>query len=393
MWAIALGGEGFGNANGVAIDSNGDVIAVGTAYGPIDFGGGAMNPGAQYGFITKRDAYDGSERWTVRLGNNSWIANVGVDGDNAILVDGGLAGVVDLGGITLDAGNGATFLARYSPGGALEWARLLSVGSPSGFAVHRDGSVALAGSIADMASGTTWLASYDATGSLVWQTTVDEADVSQLASAPDGDVVVSTTSRSFGGTDTLMYRTMVTRYRSDGTRLWSHTIADGAAWVTGDGIAVTADDTTVLETQESQAGSDSGLEAHAIDANSNELWSANVAPTSVAGPVVRVLVESPNGGIVAAQWLDGPYNVGPPSAVQGQLALSHVDVGAVDTTSLSSRLVASPSQTSFNSGATGALGVAAFAGSMGGKLQVGTATASSAGPHSIFIVHMALPMQ
>ena len=163
LWAITVPGHGYG----VAMDSNGDVIAVGDGR-------------SSGGLITKRAAFDGSERWTVSpQGGTSHVSGVGIDSDDAVTVTGSCGGTVDFGGATLGCPPNASdgFLAKYSSSGTLEWARLLAIGGNiTAMFVAPDGRTTLGGFFtqtiqlgSQTVTGTgRFLAAYDWTGSFVW---------------------------------------------------------------------------------------------------------------------------------------------------------------------------------------------------------------------------------
>ena len=146
------------SGTGVAIDSTGDVIAAGLLGGPPDSQGIPIPTG----FITKRAASDGSERWTVDIvttADRSYLAVQGVaidPVDDSIVVVGQCQNSIDFGGQTLVTSNMEqdVFVAKYSSSGELQWVSTPAT-SAGAFAVTIDGAeqITVTGSINTGASG------------------------------------------------------------------------------------------------------------------------------------------------------------------------------------------------------------------------------------------------
>jgi hypothetical protein len=113
----------------VAVDSIGDVVAAGHLGVMADNG----FEWSYTGFITKRAASDGSERWTIAIpGDNVSVTGVAIGPDDSIVVVGSYAGTADFGGTTLQITESTppdrtdTFIAKYTWDGRFVWARGLS---------------------------------------------------------------------------------------------------------------------------------------------------------------------------------------------------------------------------------------------------------------------------
>jgi hypothetical protein len=118
VWSKRFGGPGEEVPNAIALDGAGNVLVVGRAYGPLDFGSGNLPPaGDSDAFVVKLDP-TGNHLWSKRFGD------VGLDSANAIgatptnevWVAGYFRGTVDFGGGPLTSkGKADVFVARFAP--------------------------------------------------------------------------------------------------------------------------------------------------------------------------------------------------------------------------------------------------------------------------------------
>jgi hypothetical protein len=149
LWAQSFGDESTQGANGVAVDSMGNVLVVGYFNGGIDFGGGLLtSKGGSDIFIAKLSA-DGHHVWSKSFGDASTqnATSVAVDGSGNIVLTGQLSGTVDLGGGTLN-GPGDMFVAKLDAGGKHVWSKLFgdkSAESANGIAVDKAGNLVVTG--------------------------------------------------------------------------------------------------------------------------------------------------------------------------------------------------------------------------------------------------------
>jgi hypothetical protein len=114
--------------NGVSADRNGDVAVVGYfSGGTIDLGGGnRVGAGGADIFLAKYSGTTGGHLWSKTIGaNGSEIGKgVAIDANNNVIITGGFNGTVDFGGTLLTAPQGTgIFVAKYSAGGGLVWAK------------------------------------------------------------------------------------------------------------------------------------------------------------------------------------------------------------------------------------------------------------------------------
>jgi hypothetical protein len=368
-WVIALGSPGMDWGAGAAIDSRGDVIAVGSVASAADFGSGEI-AGTNFGFITKRAAFDGSERWTVVLkgGQTSVVDSVGVDGDDSVLVGGDFEGTVDFGGASLTAPQGGAFLAKYSSAGVLEWVR--PVGAT--LAVAPDGHVFVSDDVS--------IAEYDSSGTPVWRTAFDpNVSIIKLAVAGNGDLVVLgelAGAASVGGAvldPDGNECAFVARYHSDGTYVSSATIANDVLLSAAIALAVDGSGNPVVETDE-RHGSGDTVQVHALDANDSDVWEMAVPDDTPETPVKQVLLAGNDGTITSTMWFS-------------QLEIVTYASGTATITSLGN----ATGGAELRGGGTTAFGVAAFAGDFGsGTLTLGDTTATAHGG-DVVVVHVPLP--
>lgn len=126
VWSRRFGGDGSATTYNLAVDPSGAVLVVGWFDGVVDFGGGARtSAGATDIFLVKLDA-DGEYLWDIEYGDGAAQESEGVasDSDGNILIAGTFQGSVDLGGEVLtSAGDGDIFVAKLDPDGNLLWSR------------------------------------------------------------------------------------------------------------------------------------------------------------------------------------------------------------------------------------------------------------------------------
>jgi hypothetical protein len=157
LWSKRLGSTGYDYANGIAVDSNGNVIMTGQFQGTVDFGGSPLTSAGSYDiFVAKYAGSNGSHLWSKRFGSTSSDNGCGiaVDGSDNVILTGAFQGAVDFGGGALtSAGAYDIFLAKYTASGAHVWSE--SEGSTinqlgSAVAVNGSSNVALTGCFENM---------------------------------------------------------------------------------------------------------------------------------------------------------------------------------------------------------------------------------------------------
>ena len=125
LWSKRFGSTGTDYANGVAVESNGNVIVTGFFEGTVDFGGGTplVSAGSRDIFVAKYSAA-GSHLWSKRFGSTGtdYANGVTVDSNGNMIVTGTFTGTVDFGGGGLTSAGGCDiFLAKYTASGAHVW--------------------------------------------------------------------------------------------------------------------------------------------------------------------------------------------------------------------------------------------------------------------------------
>jgi len=124
QWTKQLGSSGLDSANGITIDSSGNVYVTGVTFGGLDWNTSA---GANDLFVVKYNS-SGTKEWTEQLGSaSSDFANgVATDSSGNIYVTGGTYGGLD--GNT-NAGNSDLFVVKYNSSGTKQWTKQLGSSS------------------------------------------------------------------------------------------------------------------------------------------------------------------------------------------------------------------------------------------------------------------------
>jgi hypothetical protein len=293
--------------NAVATDRAGNTIAVGYFYTEVDFGSGLIMATGYYDAFVAKYTPQGALSWVKKLGGTGYdnAYGVAIDSQTNIIVVGTFQGSADFGGGTTNATGGATdqdiFVAKYSPSGAYIWSK--GYGS---YANDFPTSVAVDGSdnvlVASQSGGTVYFGNgltktgaggYDvtlgkfsgATGAALWGqmyggTANDIAN--SVAVDHNGDVLVTgmfAGGGNLGGTafsGSTASGTFVAKYSgADGSYSWSWVFAGSG----GNGIA--ADPTTgnVFATGKGS----SGFFINAYNGSGTALWTKNYGSSGDAG--------------------------------------------------------------------------------------------------------------
>jgi len=141
LWNVTWGGTGNDYSNGVAVDSDGNIIIAGNTN---SFGAGGSDA-----FVAKYNS-TGSQLWNVTWGgaNTEYGTGVAVDSSGKITV----AGRTD----SFGAGNGDAFVARYNSTGSQLWAVTWGGGAvdeAEGVAVDSSGNAVIAGQTSSLGAG------------------------------------------------------------------------------------------------------------------------------------------------------------------------------------------------------------------------------------------------
>lgn len=136
----------------VAVDSQGNVVLVGTINGAVDFGGGPLMGQVEDAFVVKFDAA-GNHVWSKRFGDGGTqdANNVAVDSEDNIAFVGHFSGSVDFGGgplTTSPAGSLGIFAVKLDGAGNHLFSMELSASQPpyaADVAVDAAGNMIVAG--------------------------------------------------------------------------------------------------------------------------------------------------------------------------------------------------------------------------------------------------------
>ena len=209
-WIATIGGTGFDDAQGIAVDGSGNVYIAGRT--------GSAGAGSYDVLIVKYNA-DGVIQWQRTLGASSTDAGL------AIAVDG--SGNVYVHGYAFLSSGSADFLTvKYNTSGTLQWQRTLSSTTAkhefgSGVGVDGSGNVYVTGHTnAPHSSYDMFIAKYTTTGYLQWQRSLGGSSSEgspniTVDNSGNFYVVGSTQSAGVGKSD--LY---ISKFNSAGTMQW-----------------------------------------------------------------------------------------------------------------------------------------------------------------------------
>ncbi len=285
VWSSYLGGSGSDSAYGLAVDSAGDVIVVGStdsANFPLRAAFQPLKPGA---FVTKIAGDGTTLRWSTFLGGSQGALARGVDVDasNNVIVGGSTSSgdFPIVGGFRSTPAGPEAFVCKFPPDGSrLLWSTFLggsSLEEITGLAVNTQGEPCVTGwtyssdfpaigAGARVFSGVkdAFVARLSANGStLAWSTclgggAVDEARSIALDGSDGVFVTGFTSSADFplqGGLGTPwagVENAFVARYGSAGALSWA-SLLTGSNWQKGWGIAATLSGEAVVVGQTASA--------------------------------------------------------------------------------------------------------------------------------------------
>lgn len=131
VWAKRYGSNKTERFHALAMDSDGDLVVAGEFYPHTDLGGGTLTlsvGSTTYGdlFVAKYSGVDGAYRWAQRIGGSLYETVKGITSDHQgnVLVTGSFQGTCIFGSTSLvSAGSEDIFVAKYTTGGGLVWAK------------------------------------------------------------------------------------------------------------------------------------------------------------------------------------------------------------------------------------------------------------------------------
>jgi hypothetical protein len=261
LWSQHFGGSSASDAAfsySVKEDKSNNVVVVGMFQGNVNFGGGTVaSTNGQEMFIVKNNA-SGNYLWSRQISSSGGdqATGVAVDSSNNLVVVGTFAGTIDFGAGPLNSlGSSDIFVAKFSPGGVLLWAKRFGGSAIDGCsAVALDASdnilitgrygyygtaVDFGGGPLPLSGGTMqfyydiYVAKLSSAGNYIWANGYGGSGNEQnggIAVDGNGDVVVTGSfqqTASFGGaafTSTGGYDMFVAKYSgATGSHLWSLT--------------------------------------------------------------------------------------------------------------------------------------------------------------------------
>jgi hypothetical protein len=147
LWSKGFGSTNIDFGHSVTVDSAGNVIATGTFYGVVNFGGDYLMSWNSTGmFIAKYDA-DGNHLWSKSFSSTmeegmSSSNSISADKSGNVVIMGYFHGTINFGGINLTSeGDKDIFLAKFNANGNHVWSkRFFSTDGADGYSVSADNS-------------------------------------------------------------------------------------------------------------------------------------------------------------------------------------------------------------------------------------------------------------
>jgi len=231
QWTKQLGSTVRDSANGIAIDSSGNVYVTGVTFGGLDWNTSA---GTNDLFVVKYNS-SGTKQWTKQLGSaSSDFANgVATDSSGNVYVAGATYGGLD--GNT-NAGNSDLFVVKYNSSGTKQWTKQLGTGEydeARGVATDLSGNVYVVGGTKGKLAGASnsgrtdvFLIKYNSSGTKQWTKSLgsNETDLANgVATDSSGNVYVTGVTYKYmdGNTSAGNSDLFVVKYNSSGTKKWT----------------------------------------------------------------------------------------------------------------------------------------------------------------------------
>ena len=235
QWQRTLSGTGVEIANAVAIDSADNIIVLAET--------SSDGEGAADLLIAKYNS-SGTLQWDRTLGssNNEQGNGVAIDSADNIIVVGGTYGT--------GAGGFDALIAKYNSSGTLQWQRTLGGASndlANGVAIDSADNIIIAAYSYSEGAGSedSLIAKYNSSGTLQWQRTLGGSDRERFigVAIDSADNVIAAgfaKSDGAGGEDIL-----IAKYNSSGTLQWDRTLG-GASNDAANGVAIDSADNIIV---------------------------------------------------------------------------------------------------------------------------------------------------
>jgi outer membrane protein assembly factor BamB len=252
QWTKQLGAsihETFAYA--VATDSSNHIYVIGYTTGDLD---GNTLTGSQDFFVTQYNS-NGDKQWTRQMGVNTRFTqaiSVATDSTNNVYVTGNTSGGLDGNSLT---GNNDIFVTKYDVSGSKQWTKQLGVSTLDTYAssikIDSAGDICITGFTDGGLDGNTlmglsdfFVTKYNSSGTKLWTTQlgVSGKTTSTNSIAVDSANNIYLTGSTNGGLDgntlTGTSDTFITKYNSNGTKIWTKQFGASAADAYANAIAV-----------------------------------------------------------------------------------------------------------------------------------------------------------
>jgi len=231
QWTKQLGSSGLDSANGITIDSSGNVYVTGVTFGGLDWNTSA---GANDLFVVKYNS-NGTKEWTKQLGSASSDSANGVATDSSgnVYVVGGTKG--NLLGIS-NSGRTDAFVIKFDSSGIKQWTKKLGTWQndlANGVATDSSGNFYVTGFTYQHLDGNTsagnadlFVVKYDSKGKKQWTKQLGTSGHDRargVVTDSSGNVYVAggTYGGLDGNTNAGNSDLFVVKYNSSGTKQWT----------------------------------------------------------------------------------------------------------------------------------------------------------------------------
>jgi len=272
LWSLGFGDEADQSGDGLAVDSDGNILLTGWIDGRVDFGGGLIGTGYNTrGFVAKYDS-DGNHIWSKDFGkvstfNSQACRSIEVDSLDNVMLLGEFGPAIQFGGAELLSNGGSLdiFLAKLDAGGTHLWSqnfgdsdrqygRCMALDGSDNivFAGNYHGNVDFGGMPLSSAGGNDiYLVKFNSDGTHVWSQSFGDVAYNQFALgiAVDhfGKTVITGSNDgvvNFGGEPLMTMGesdVFIACFDPTGQHIWSVSAGD-SAHQNGNSVAMTESD-------------------------------------------------------------------------------------------------------------------------------------------------------
>ena len=327
QWTKQLGSTVRDSANGIAIDSSGNVYVTGVTFGGLDWNTSA---GTNDLFVVKYNS-SGTKQWTKQLGSaSSDFANgVATDSSGNVYVAGATYGGLD--GNT-NAGNSDLFVVKYNSSGTKQWTKQLGTAEydeARGVATDLSGNVYVVGGTKGKLAGASnsgrtdvFLIKYNSSGTKQWTKSLgsNENDLANgVTTDSSGNFYVTGFTYKYleGNTSAGSSDLFVVKYNSSGKKQWTQQLgsssrdhARGVATDSSGNVYVTGDTYGGLDGNTSAGYNDFFVVKY--DSSGTKQWTKQMGTSST--DLANGVATDPSGNVYVTGGtyggLDGNTNAG-----------------------------------------------------------------------------------